>query len=64
MGIAHLLTGLFALYRMTRRELKTVGKKGSVSPTAIHTTSSSFEGMQQHAIEEASDNMTAEVDKQ
>jgi MFS family permease len=54
MGIAHLVTGLFAMYRMTRRKLLTVGKKGSVSPAAMHATSSAIEGIQQYAKEETS----------
>jgi hypothetical protein len=63
MGIAHLITGLFAMYRMTRRKLLTVGKKGSVSPAAMHATSSAIEGIQQYAKEETSSEEVSSSDK-
>ncbi len=50
-GIAHLFTAVFALYRMTKRRV--LGKKqSSVTPTAMHPSSSAYESMQQHARED------------
>lgn len=53
MGGAHLLTGLFAIYRMTRRSAMPLEKQGHYTPTAMHPTSSVIESMQQHAKDEA-----------
>ena len=55
MGVAHVVTGLFALYRMTKRAAKPLDKQGSVTPAALRPTSSTIECMQQNAVEESSD---------
>jgi MFS family permease len=51
MGIAHLCTAIFALYRMTRRRVLRK-KQSAVTPTAIHPSSAAYESMQQHARED------------
>ena len=53
MGLAHTITGLFALFRMTRRKAKPLPEQGNVTPAAMHATSSAFEYIQQHAVEES-----------
>ncbi len=53
MGIAYLLVGLFALYRMTRRASLTSMKHSTLTPTAMHPSSAVIECIQQHAKEEA-----------
>ena len=53
MGGAHAITGLFALYRMTRRKSKPLPEQGPVTPAAMHASSSAFESIQQHAVEES-----------
>ncbi len=52
MGGAHLLTGIFALYRMTKRSAP-VDQQGACTPAAIHPSSSAIESMQQCAKDEA-----------
>ncbi len=52
MGFAHLFTGLFGTYRMTRRRVFRKGPRLSVTPTAMHPSSAAFECMQQHAKED------------
>lgn len=52
MGLAHLFTGLFGLFRMTRRRALIKGRRLSVTPTAVHPSSAAFESMQQHARED------------
>ncbi len=39
MGGAHLITGLFALYRMTRRPAMPLDQQGGTTPTTIHPSS-------------------------
>ncbi len=53
MGIAYLLVGLFALYRMTRRTSLASMKRCTLTPTAMHPSSSVIESIQQHTKEEA-----------
>ena len=53
MGIAYLLIGLFALYRMTRRASLASMKHSTLTPTAMHPSSAVIESIQQHAKEEA-----------
>ena len=53
MGIAYLLVGLFALYRMTRRASLASMKHSTLTPTAMHPSSAVIESIQQHAKEEA-----------
>ena len=53
MAMAHLLTGLFALFRMTRRGIASIKSKGGFTPAALHPSSSAIESMQQYAKEEA-----------
>ncbi len=52
MGFAHLFTGLFGTWRMTRRRVLRKGPRLSVTPTAMHPSSAAFECMQQHAKED------------
>ncbi len=53
MGIAYLVMGLFACYRMTRRATLSGTKHGAITtPTAMHPSSAVIESMQQHAKEE------------
>lgn len=52
MGFAHLLTGLFGAWRMTRRRTLRKGQRLSVTPAAMHPSSAAFECMQQHARED------------
>ena len=52
MGLAHLLTGLFGAWRMTRRRVLRKGPRLSVTPAAMHPSSAAFECMQQHARED------------
>ncbi len=54
MGGAHLITALFALYRMAKRPATPLAKQGSFTPAAMHPSSSVIECMQQHAMEESS----------
>jgi len=49
MGSAHLLTALFALYRMAKRPAKALQEQGSTTPTAMHASRSVFEGIQRLA---------------
>ena len=58
MGGAHGITGLFALYRMTRRASKPLDKQGSVTPTSLHPSSAVIESMQQYAVDESEDDLT------
>jgi MFS family permease len=53
MGGAHLLTGLFALYRMTKRSATPLEDQGALTPAAMHPSSSAIESMQQYAKDEA-----------
>jgi MFS family permease len=53
MGAAHAVTGLFALYRMTRRAATPLEKQGHFTPTAMHPSSAVYESMQQVAAEES-----------
>jgi len=53
MGGAHLLTGLFALYRMTKRPATPLDKQGAITPAGMHPSSSVIESMQQYAKDEA-----------
>jgi len=53
MGGVHLLTGFFALYRMTKRAATPLDKQGAITPSAMHPSSSVIESMQQYAKDEA-----------
>ena len=53
MGVAHAVTGLFALYRMSRRAATPLDKQGHFTPTAMHPSSAAIESMQQYAVEES-----------
>ncbi len=53
MGAAHLITGLFALYRMTRRSAMPLNKQGSNTPAGLHPSSAVIESIQQYAKESA-----------
>ena len=55
MGLAHFGTGLFALYRMTKRATPK-DQQRTVTPTAMHASSSAIESMQQHAHDNAVSN--------
>ncbi|MEM7194071.1 MAG: MFS transporter [Pseudomonadota bacterium] len=55
MGGAHLLTGLFAIYRMLRGQRRTGVSKGSVVPAGVHPASAIYEGIQRHAQETSTD---------
>ncbi len=52
-GIAYLLTGAFALYRMTQRPTTPLDKQGAVTPAAVHPSSAAIESMQQYAKDES-----------
>lgn len=52
-GVAYLLTAVFALYRMTRRTATPRDKQGATTPAAVHPSSVVIESMQQYAKEEA-----------
>ncbi len=52
MGIAHLITGLFGAYRMTKGQITRKGRRLSVTPAAMHPSSAAYEGMQQCAKED------------
>jgi hypothetical protein len=52
MGVAYLLTGIFALYRMTKRSATPLEQQGSFTPAAIHPSSSAIESIQQYAKDE------------
>lgn len=53
MGGIHLVTGLFALYRMARRSRIDSRKGSRATPAGIHPSSSAIESMQQYAQDEA-----------
>ncbi len=53
MGTVHLVTGLFAFYRMTKRASTPLGKQGLTTPTAMHSSSSAIESIQKRAKDEA-----------
>ncbi|NKB62017.1 MAG: hypothetical protein GKR95_07725 [Gammaproteobacteria bacterium] len=53
MGMVHLLTTLFAFYRMTKRASMPLEKQGITTPTAMHSSSSAIESIQKHAQNEA-----------
>ncbi|MCP4979446.1 MAG: MFS transporter [Gammaproteobacteria bacterium] len=53
MGGAHFLTGLFALYRMTRRAPMPLEQQVETTPTTIHPSSWVIESTHQHAKDEA-----------
>ncbi len=53
MGVVHLLTGLFALYIMTKEAATPLDQQGVITPTSIHPSSSVIESMQQYAKDEA-----------
>ena len=53
MGGAHLVIGLFAMYRMTKRVANPKEKQGAVTPAALHPSTSAIESMQQHAFDTA-----------
>ncbi len=53
MGSVHLLTGIFALYRMTRRPPTPLEKQGAITPSAMHPSSSVIGSMQQYAKDAA-----------
>jgi len=48
----HGLTGLFALYRMTKSEPVPLNKQGPSTPTAVHPSGSAIESIQQYTSEE------------
>ena len=48
----HGLTGLFALYRMTKSEPVPLNKQGPRTPTAVHPSGSAIESIQQYTSEE------------
>ena len=52
MGAAHLLTGLFALYRIAKRAATPLEEQGSYTPAGLHPSSVVIESMQQYAKEE------------
>ena len=52
-GLAHLLTAVFAVYRMLRRESVALEQQGVVAPAPIHGANPAFEAIQQYAQEEA-----------
>jgi MFS family permease len=49
MGGAHALTGIFALFRMTKRAATSPAKQGTLTPTALHSSSAAIESIQQRA---------------
>ena len=57
-GIAYLLTGAFALFRMTQRPTTPLEKQGAVTPAAVHPSSSVIESMQQYAKDESASENT------
>ncbi len=52
MGVAHLLTGLFGLYRMTKRPAMPLDQQGELTPTTIHPSSWVIESAQHQASDE------------
>ncbi|MGI9319621.1 MAG: MFS transporter [bacterium] len=52
-SVAYLITGLFALYRMTQRPTTPLDKQGAVTPAAVHPSSAAIESMQQYAKDES-----------
>jgi MFS family permease len=60
MAAAHGLIGLFALYRMARREATPLGKQGPSTPTAVHPSVSTMDNVQQYAIDESSEDSSVE----
>ena len=53
LGAVHLLAGVFALYRMTRRPATPLAEQGVTAPTGVHPSSSSIESIQQYVHDEA-----------
>ena len=63
MGGAHLLTGLFAMFRMTKRGRVPASQRAKVTPAAMHASSSVIESMQQEAKEKALSEDSASEDQ-
>ncbi len=55
LALAHLFTGLFGVWRMTRRRARTGGPRLSVTPTGMHASSAAYESIQQQAREDWED---------
>jgi MFS family permease len=55
LALAHVLTGLFALYRMTRSAPIPLDQQGPSTATAVHPSGSAIESVQQYARDEAID---------
>jgi len=55
MAVAHALTGLFALYRMTRSAPVPLDQQGPSTVAAVHPSGSAIESVQQYARDEAID---------
>jgi MFS family permease len=53
MAVVHALTGLFALYRMTRSAPVPLDQQGPSTATAVHPSGSAIESVQQYARDEA-----------
>ncbi len=53
MGGAHLITGLFALYRMSRRPAVPLDQQGGITPTTIHPSSWVIESTHQQMKDKA-----------
>lgn len=60
MSAVHGLIGIFALYRMARREAIPLGKQGPSTPTAVHPSVSTMENVQQYAIDETAEDASVE----
>lgn len=54
MGAAHLLTGLFALYRMTRTAATPLAQQSNYAPVSIRATSTATENVQRYVSQDSS----------
>jgi len=60
MAAVHGLIGLFAFYRMARREAIPLGKQGPSTPTAVHLSVSTMENVQKYSIDETNEDSSIE----